>query len=145
MKAIVPGHVYDLTNLGDGHQRIVFLRRSGGAVQYDIEWDGLQTQEVLRALIDRTAYLNNILPCNESGNALWHLRMALFEYEARAYRRKVEEKNRRDGNHNDTNRPRAWHPRPYNDVPFNEQDIEKRPTGPDGHIVLSQEEKEMTL
>ena len=137
MKVVDPGHVYELDHLGGrGSQTIRFVKRSGGAAVHDEEWDGLQTQEVLRALIDRTDYLFDILPCVESGDAAWHLRMALFEYEARAYRRKQEDKNRKTPAHDDTERPRSYRDRQYADVPFDETDIETRPIGLDGHIVL---------
>lgn len=135
MRVIDNGHIYELDNLGGGKQRLVFVKRSGGAIQYDEEWEGLQTQEVLRALIDRTKYLYDVLPCAETGDALWHLRMALYMYEVRAYRRKQEDVNRKAPEHDDTERPRPWRKCPHN-VPFNEQDIEQRPVGEDGHIVL---------
>jgi len=136
MKAIDPGHTYELTELGGGTQKIQFIKRSGDAVQYDHEHPGLQVQEVLRMLIDRTKYLNAILPCVETDEALQHLRMALFMYEVRAYRRKQEEVNRKQPSHDDTVRPKSWTDNPYADVPFNEFEIENRPIGKDGHILL---------
>jgi hypothetical protein len=137
MKIIDDGHIYSLRQLGtDEETKIKFVKRSGGAVQYEEEWAGLQTQEVIRALIFRTQYLNNIISCNESEAAIWHLRMALFEYEARAYRRKQEELNRKQPQHDDTQRPKPWHENDFDDVPFNEHEIELRPIGNDGHIIL---------
>lgn len=137
---VVPGHIYDCRQLGtDQLQRMTFIRRSGGAIQYPSEWAGLQVQEVLRVLIDRSVYLNEIIPCAETENSIYHLRMALFEYEARAYRRKVEGKNRKQPEHDDGARPRPWRDDPYDDVPFNEFEIEKRPIGPDGHILLNED------
>lgn len=136
MRVIVPGHIYAMRQLGDSNeQNLVFVRRSGGAVQYEREWPGLQTQEVLRALIDRTKYLNAILPCVETEDSLYHLRMALYKYEVRAYRRKIEKINRLQPAHDDTERPHPWREFP-DGVPFNEQDIELRPIGPDGHIIV---------
>jgi hypothetical protein len=137
MKTIVPGHVYDLWQLGStSPQRLTFICRSGGAITYDKEWPGVQTQEVLRALIDRTQYLDDVLPCLESEDVLWHLRMALFLYEARAWRRKQEEVNRKQPQHDDSARVKLWHEKPFVDVPFNEQDIELRPIDKDGHIIV---------
>lgn len=137
MKIIDDGHVYSLKQLGtDDEVEIKFVKRSGGAVQYDKEWAGLQTQEVIRALIYRTQYLDNIIECNESKAAIYHLRSALFEYEARAYRRKKEALNRKMPEHDDTQRPKEWHNNPYSDVPFNEHDIELLPIGDDGHIIV---------
>lgn len=136
MKEIDRGHIYELTQLGGGTQTLTFVKRSGGAITYPEEWPGVQTQEVIRALIARTKYLDEVLPCVETKDALWHLRMILFMYEVRAYRRKQESVNREQPAHDDTERPRPWRDDPFADVPFNEQDIEMRPIGPDGHIVL---------
>ena len=136
MHAIDPGHVYELRELGGGTQTLRFAKRSGGAIKYNEEWPGVQTQEVLRALIDRTKYLNDVLPCVETRDALWHLRMALFMYEVRAYRRKQENVNRKVPAHDDSVSPKPWHENSFSDVPFNETDIELRPVGEDGHVVL---------
>lgn len=136
MKVIDPGHVYDLTQLGGGVQRISFVKRSGGAVTYQAEWPGVQSQEVIRMLIDRTKYLRDILSCVETEDAIYHLRMALFMYEVRAWRRKQEKVNRNESSHDDSERPKAWREDPYEDVPFNEFEIELRPIGADGHILI---------
>jgi hypothetical protein len=207
MDIIDPGHIYDLTKVESNEpMRLTFVKRSGGAVQYEREWPGIQTQAVMRAviehlhalridpgrkrhyslwqlgsdetqdliltdyyqlyevidvLLDRSLYLNAILPCNETLDALQWLcdakdflstdqnddytnythaihamRMALWCYEARAYRRKQEAVNRLRPTHDDTCRPKPWRELLCDDVPFNEVSIEKRPIGPDGHIVL---------
>lgn len=136
MRVIDPGHIYEMDQLGGGTQRLVFPKRSGGAIQYPEEWPGVLTQEVARVLVDRTQYLNAVLPCVESLNAIQFLRMTIFEYEARAYRRKREKVNRMQPAHEDCDRPRGWRDEPYDDVPFNEQEIELRPVGADGHILL---------
>lgn len=136
MKVVDSGHVYKLDQLGGGTQTIVFAKRSGGAIKYDKEWPGLQTQEVLRVLIDRTKYLYNVLPCAETANALYHLRCALYEYEVRAFRRKQEKVNRLQHAHDDSERPRPWRERQYNDIPFTEEYIELLPVRPDGHIIF---------
>lgn len=120
----------------DEPQRITFIKRSGGGVQYDNEHPGVQVQEVLRVLIDRSEYLNDIIDCVETQDAIWHMRMALFMYEARAYRRKQEGLNRKQPEHDDTCSPKAWRHYTLPDVPFNEQDIELRPICDDGHIIL---------
>ena len=135
MKVLDKGHIYELSQLGGGVQKLTFVKRSGGAIRYKKEWPGVQTQEVLRALIDRTKYLDMVLPCNETRDALWHLRMALYLYEVRAYRRKQEKVNRKSPKHDDTERPHSWRQYPHG-VPFNEQNIERRPTGKDGHILI---------
>lgn len=136
MKILDTGHVYELTQLGGGTQTLTFVKRSDGAVQYDKEWPGVQTQEVLRALIDRTKYLDSILPCAETKDAIQHLRMTLFMYEVRAWWRKQEKVNRKDPQHDDEARPRPWRKEPFEDVPFTEYEIELRPIGKDGHILV---------
>lgn len=136
MKTIDNGHIYELRQLGDQNtQTLKFIKRSGGAVEYENEWPGLQTQEVLRALIDRTKYLNQVLPCKETVEALKHLRMALFWYEARAYRRKQSGTNRTTNDHDDSETLPATFTYPK-DIPFTEVDIELREIGADGHIIL---------
>lgn len=135
MQVIDPGHIYDMWQLGaDEPQRITFIKRSGGAIKYEEEWPGVQVQEVLRVLIDRSKYLNEIINCTETQDAIWHMQMALFAYEARAYRRKMESVNRESPEHDDTARARPWRHYDFEDVPFNEQDIDLRPIGADGHI-----------
>ena len=78
MKILEPGHIYAL-NVLDGllgeTDNLTFVNREPGK-----EHPGYQTQEVLRALIDRTRH------CDKQ-----HLRMALVLHEARALERKVEE------------------------------------------------------
>lgn len=202
MIIIDPGHIYKINFKNTNDSTVLkFVKRGGGAVQYPEEWPGIQTQAVMRMLIehlefvqfdpnqertyllwqlgssdtqklvlkgiylfheiiniliDRSQYLNNILECVETSDAIaWlHLansnlrhqegliesidtiRMALWCYEARAYRRKQEKVNRKQPTHDDSASPKVWRDLPYSDVPFNEEYIEKRPIGLDGHIVL---------
>lgn len=149
MKEVDPGHIYELSQLGaEQTQSLRFIKRSGGAISYDEEWAGVQTQEVLRALIYRTQYLYSIIPCLESENAVWHLRMCLWEYEARAYRRKLSEHNRKDGHHPEGPRTKLWRNLIAEDIPFgitdipclidgieHVYDIEDVPIGEDGHLT----------
>jgi hypothetical protein len=135
MKILDPGHIYELRQLGDENTQIIkFIKRSGGAVKYDKEWPGMQTQEVLRALIDRTIYLYNILECRETEEALKHLRAALYWYEVRALRRKRSKTNRTTENHDDENTP-SYTMQYAPDIPFTEVEIEKKEIGKDGHII----------
>ena len=137
MKVIDPGHSYELSQLGTDETIILdFIKRSGGSITYEDEHPGLQTQEVFRVLIDRTIYLNKIIPCAESEDAIYYARMALFMYEARAYRRKQEKLNRKKPNHDDSAHPRFSRSKPFDDVPFSEHEIEKWPIGEDGHIIF---------
>lgn len=208
MIVIDPGHIYDVRcSLQFGTQRLTFVKRGGGAIRYPQEWPGIQTQAVMRAVIehlqilyvsphrkrtyplwqlgsdvfqdlvledddqlgdiidvlmDRSLYLNAILPCAETmdavqwlmdakdylasdenddftnySHAIYSMRMALWCYEARAYRRKQEDVNRKNPSHDDKSRPRPWRALQCDDVPFNEVAIERRPIGNDGHILLS--------
>lgn len=127
-----PGHVYRMPELGvlgrdpedsSRYQEMRFLKRSGGAIQYEEEWGGVQTQTVIRVLIDRTRYLNNVLPCRESENAIRHLQNALWEYEARAFRRKIQSLNREQPAH-DEDIP----------IPFSPMACENHILGRDGHL-----------
>ncbi len=134
MKVVNDGHVYRLENLGGvDEQVLIFIKRSGGAITYEEEWPGLQVQEVLRVLIDRTKYLYNILPCLETQVALKNLRMSLYWYEVRAYRRKKEKLNKTEGLHNDLD---TIYNQYASDFPITEVDIENRDIGEDGHIIL---------
>ncbi len=136
MKIINPGHIYELRQLGDDKTQVIkFVKRSSRAVQHPEEWPGLQTQEVLRALIDRTIFLDNILPCKETEEALKCLRFALYFYEVRAYRRKKSKTNKTEIKHDDSETPTFNFQYPK-DIPFTEADIEMRPIGEDGHIIL---------
>src|ERR1700674_5594086 len=88
MKIIEPGHIYELNSL-DGERREVetirFVNREPGT-----EHPGTQTQEVLRALIDRTMHCDNCLRWAGNDKIIYHLRMALALHEARAIERKAE-------------------------------------------------------
>jgi hypothetical protein len=139
MEVLEEGHIYDLPHVGDpGYkQRLTFIRRSGGAIKYRYEHPGTNTQEVLRALIDRTKYLDSIIPAVENADTLYHLRMALLGYEGRAYRRKMDKLNREAGEHHSfKERDRDL---PFNDLGFIGEEpigIENLPVGDDGHILV---------
>ena len=88
MKIVEPGHVYELHSL-DGKRGEVetlrFVNREPGT-----EHPGTQTQEVLRALIDRTMHCDNCLRWSGNDRIIYHLRMALALHESRAIERKAE-------------------------------------------------------
>ena len=92
MKIIEPGHIYDL-HVFDSREptpakvevRLVFVNRESG-----LEHSGTQTQEVLRALIDRTMHCDNCLRWPGNDRIIDHLRMALVLHECRALERKTE-------------------------------------------------------
>lgn len=92
MKIIDAGHCYDLERLdvedGPRYSRLTFVKREGDNFPFnDGHYTGTNCQEVLRALIDRTKYLNNQKPCMETEAALGCLEAALALYEVRAARR----------------------------------------------------------
>lgn len=125
-----PGHLYLLQHLeSPGREVLRFIRRSSAAIDYGAgEHPGTNSQEVIRALIDRTIYLDKILGADETLDAVYYLRMALFCYEARALRRKQNKLNKTD--------KKNYSIEKYKDIPFSEYLIEYRSTGNDGHIIL---------
>jgi hypothetical protein len=64
MKILDAGHRYQLDHLdGDNVTELTFVKRSGAMYPFNIgEYEGTNVQEVLRALIDRTEYLNRQKP-----------------------------------------------------------------------------------
>lgn len=92
MKIIEQGHIYELEqfdeNKLDQSSRLIvlkFVNREKGT-----EHSGTQTQEVIRALIDRTQYCDRCLRWEGNDQIIYHLRMALVLHEARALLRKTE-------------------------------------------------------
>jgi hypothetical protein len=83
------GHIYQLdvreTIDKDFAQQLIFVNKEPGR-----EHPGTTTQEVLRALIDRTRYCNNCLPHPNNDRIIYHLQMALILHESRALERKVQ-------------------------------------------------------
>lgn len=92
MKVSDRGHRYELDQQTPNNggraltkQSIQFLNTEKGR-----ECEGVTTQEVIRALIDRTWYCNDCLPWSGNEHIVNHLRMALMLHEARARIRGVE-------------------------------------------------------
>lgn len=86
MKVLRDGHAYELEHLdGPGTTLLEFVNREPGE-----EREGPTTQEVIRALIDRTYYCDHCLPCALNEQAVFHLRMALSLHEARHLIRATE-------------------------------------------------------
>ena len=134
MKVLDDGHIYRLEQLDtDKSFDLKFVKRSSSTVHHPEEWGGLQSQEVLRALIHRTIYLGELVPCIETSDTVYHLRQALYMYEVRAYKRKMQSKNRK-GEHDDNESPKGWRESPF-EVPFLPHIIEQYPIGSDGHII----------
>lgn len=93
MQILEAGHVYALfartgvEGLTKPAQREIlnFVNREPGR-----EHSGTQTQEVLRALIDRTMHCHNCDSWEGNREIIYHMRMALVLHEARALIRKVQ-------------------------------------------------------
>ena len=107
-------------------------------MEHDSEHAGTNSQSVIRILIDRTKYLDSLVPCVENADTLHHLRMALVCYEGRAYRRKLDKVNRGTTEHESfRERDRDL---PFDDLGFKNSDdrsgIENLPVGDDGHIII---------
>lgn len=94
MKIIEAGHIYELNWLdckpgplefsSSYNNKLVFVNRE------KTPHPGTQTQEVIRALIDRTQHCDNCLKWSGNDLIIYHLRMALVLHEARALQRKTE-------------------------------------------------------
>lgn len=82
MKIIERGHIYDLSNKTKGVQRLTFVKSL--PENDSANHDGVQCQEVIRALIDRVLDLNAQVPCHESIDIVIKLREVLILFEKRA-------------------------------------------------------------
>lgn len=99
MKIIEAGHIYQLaevqTNQTD-QSKIDFNPESANTIRFVNNegpinfYNGTQTQEILRVLIDRTMHCDNCLRWPTNDKIIFHLRMALVLHEARALERKTE-------------------------------------------------------
>lgn len=92
MLILDPGHRYLLLTLDDDkvHSPVElrFVKRVGPDYPGNIgAHGGTTTQEVLRALIDRTKYVDNQIPSFHNMMLLFHLRKSIFELETRAAER----------------------------------------------------------
>lgn len=109
MKVVDPGHTYELVTL-DGSasyeaRYLQFVKREGHGYPGNVgRHPGTTTQEVLRALIERTEYVDGQIHDDANDQLLSCLREAIWHLEERAARR---------------------HGRPF---PFLQTDIEKMPT-----------------
>lgn len=98
MKILEKGHIYKLENkrveiVAEGKplnpdNLLTFVNQQLGQ-----EHGGCTTQEVIRALIDRTRHCANCMPHPVNERIIYHLRMALGLHEARAIERRIEKEN----------------------------------------------------
>jgi len=90
MRELDRGHVYRVAGYdGDSGQALVFMKRVGEGYPGNVgsPFGGTNCQEVLRALIARSLYLNGQIPCAETMEVIGALRLALLRFEERAARR----------------------------------------------------------
>lgn len=89
MEIIETGHQYLLDGLDGGDAQILtFMKRVGEGFPFNHgkPHGGTNCQEVLRALIDRTRYLQSQKPCAETEAIIASLQTALLLFELRAAR-----------------------------------------------------------
>lgn len=91
MRIVDAGHIYTLDNLDttpdEPKQKLIFVKRYGENFPFnDFSFSGTNCQEVLRALIDRSEYLQKQKPCAETESIIGLLRSALLLFELRAAR-----------------------------------------------------------
>ena len=90
MKVLDPGHKYELTSFDGGDPIVLtFVKRNDPLEKYPGNLDaypGTQSQEVLRALIDRGHYVNGQQPSPANDEVIDSLRWALKLLELRHLR-----------------------------------------------------------
>ena len=84
-----PGHRYLLDALDDtthlGPRLLQFVKRQGTKYPGNTSsYPGTNSQETLRALIDRGAYLNKQIPCWQTRVGNWLMALVIWLYEHRA-------------------------------------------------------------
>jgi hypothetical protein len=89
MKTLDQGHRYILDAIDNGTpQHLAFVKREGDNYPgNDGHYGGTQAQEVIRALIERTIYVNAQIPHAANEEVVEHLRFALLALEQRAAQR----------------------------------------------------------
>ena len=89
MRVIDPGHAYALRDLdGEAETVLRFVKRVGPEYPGNAgAHPGPTTQEVLRALIDRTIFVDSQQPHHQNAVAIRDMRSALAALEARASER----------------------------------------------------------
>jgi hypothetical protein len=92
MKVLTPGHKYELENFETGTQTIQFIEKlpyKGSLVDLETVNDGTTNEEILAMLIDRLAYLGDLLPSRENALAKTRCEEALMWLNKRTENRKA--------------------------------------------------------
>lgn len=93
MIVLTEGHLYSLANFenkDEAGQRLQFIHKipdENDKTKLVTVKDGTTNEEVLKVLIDRLKYLDNLFPCRENYEALKGLTMALDALEERTRNR----------------------------------------------------------
>lgn len=103
MKALIPGHTYELANVDKPDEQgeiIQFIHKepvSEGSTELKLVSDGTTNEEVLGVLIDRMKFLQDAFPCRENAVVIARLTQALAQLHRRTadrLARKVEGENK---------------------------------------------------
>lgn len=89
MRVIDPGHEFELASYDGGEPlRLVFMKREGPGYPFNIgHHPGTNCQEILRAFILRTQYLQNQIYCWQNRVSIALARIILWLFEQRAAKR----------------------------------------------------------
>lgn len=89
MRVVDSGHEYELNNLdGNDTTRLIFVKRQGDKYPGNIgSHSGTNMQEVMRALIDRTKYLNKQIYDPRNVAVIEYIRRCIWLLEDRAAER----------------------------------------------------------
>jgi len=93
MEIITPGHCYRLANFENDlpGQTLQFIEKVPiEGCKLEVRKPGTSTEEVLTALIDRLAFLNEAFPCRENIHAIYHMNAALDTLNHRTLVRKLQ-------------------------------------------------------
>jgi hypothetical protein len=92
MKVLTPGHKYELENFETGTQVIQFIEKlpyKGSLVDLETVNDGTTNEDILEMLIDRLAYLGDLLPSRENSLAKTKCEEALMWLNRRTQNRRA--------------------------------------------------------
>lgn len=91
MKVLTKGHKYELSNFESLAGQVLQFIEKEPSSNGDLKTinDGTTNEEVLKMLIDRIQYLQQIVPCRENAIAITNLEQALMWLEKRTSDRKA--------------------------------------------------------